>query len=65
MIVGVRLDGSREILGLKVVDRESEGFWPSIIDELKARGLKNVKLIIPDSHKGIRKAVIQAFSGAS
>jgi len=65
LIVGVRLDGTREILGLKVVDRESEGFWLSMFDDLKARGLENVKLIISDGHKGIRKAVIQAFSGAS
>ena len=39
LIAGVREDGYREILGIKVVDQEDEGFWLSLFEDLKDRGL--------------------------
>ena len=65
LIVGVRADGYREILGIKVADQEDEGFWLSLFEDLKNRGLVGTQLVISDGHKGIRNAVIQAFPGAS
>mgnify|MGYP003353297268 CR=1 FL=1 len=40
---GVNADGRRELLGLKVGDSESEGFWSQFIGSLKERGLTGVK----------------------
>jgi transposase-like protein len=65
IIVGVRADGYREILGLKVAEQEDEGFWLSLFEDLKDRGLTGTQLVISDGHKGIRNAVIRAFTGAS
>jgi len=65
IIVGVRADGYREILGIKVADQEDEGFWFSLFEDLKNRGLVGTQLVISDGHKGIRNAVIRAFPGAS
>jgi len=65
IIVGVRADGYREILGIKVADKEDEGFWLSLFEDLKNRGLVGTHLVISDGHKGIRNAVIRAFPGAS
>jgi len=65
LIVGIREDGYREILGIKVVDREDEGFWSSLFDDLQARELRGVQLVISDGHKGIQNAVIHKFPGAS
>ena len=65
IVAGVRKDGYREILGLKLVDSEGEGFWLELFEELKERGLKGVELVISDGHRGIRSAVEKAFIGAS
>ena len=47
--MGVNADGRRELLGLKVGDSESEGFWAEFISHLKERGLAGVKLVISDA----------------
>jgi putative transposase len=64
-VIGIREDGYREILGAVVADSEDESFWEGFFEGLKARGLKGVKLVISDGHKGIQAAVEKAFLGAS
>ena len=39
-------DGYREILGAKIADSESNGFWSGFSDELIDRGLRDVRLVI-------------------
>ena len=65
IITGIRDDGHREILGAKIADNESEGFWTGFFDELKDRGLNGVELVVSDGHKGIQAAVSSGFLGAS
>jgi len=65
IVTGIRDDGCREILGAKITDSESEGFWSGFFDELIDRGLKDVKLVVSDGHKGIQSAVQSKFLGAS
>jgi transposase-like protein len=62
---GVREDGYREILGATIADVEDDGFWSIFFEELKDRGLRGVKLVVSDGHKGIQKAVQESFLGAS
>lgn len=65
IVTGIHENGYREVLGAKVEDNEDEPAWERLFDELKARGLKGVKLVISDGHKGIQKAVEKSFLGAS
>ena len=65
IVTGIRNDGYREILGAKITDSESEGFWSGFFDELIDRGLKDVKLVVSDGHKGIQSAVSSRFLGAT
>jgi putative transposase len=62
---GIRQDGYREILSAAVADSEDESCWEDLFEGLKARGLRGVKLVISDGHKGIQKAVTECFLGAS
>jgi len=62
---GIRQDGYREILSADVADSEDESRWENLFEGLKARGLRGVKLVISDGHKGIQKAVKECFLGAS
>ena len=65
IITGIRDDGHREILGAKITDNESEGFWSGFFDELIDRGLNGVELIVSDGYKGIQSAIDSRFLGAS
>ena len=65
IVTGIRDDGYREILGARITDSEREGFWSGFFDELIDRGLKDVKLVVSDGHKGIQSAVQSKFLGAS
>ena len=55
--VGVNTEGQREVLGMKVGASEAEPFWTDFLRSLNRRGLRGVKLVISDSHEGIKAAV--------
>ncbi|MCC7564889.1 MAG: IS256 family transposase [Methanomicrobiaceae archaeon] len=65
VVAGVRQDGYREILGMRITECENEEFWAGMFEDLKARGLTGVQLVISDGHTGIQKAAETAFLGAS
>jgi transposase-like protein len=55
--VGANTDGRREVLGMQVGPSEAETFWTDFLRGLARRGLRGVKLVISDSHEGIKAAV--------
>ena len=61
--VGIDTTGRRNILHWCVADSESEDSWAQMFKDLKERGLKGLKLITSDAHKGIRKAIDRFFQG--
>lgn len=63
--VGINEDGYREIIGLRVVNSESQNTWSDFFESLKERGLKEVRLVTSDNHKGLVQAIHQHFQGAS
>jgi transposase-like protein len=65
VIVGVRTDGHREVLGARVADAEHELTWEGMFSDLKEQGLTKVDLIISDGHTGIQSAAGRMFPGSS
>jgi transposase-like protein len=63
--IGVDTDGYRTVIGTKIAESESESFWIDFFNELKDRGLRGIKLVISDGHRGIINAVEKSFSGSS
>jgi putative transposase len=59
--VGVNTDGRREVLGVATGPSEAEVFWKSFLRSLADRGLRGVKLVIADDHKGLRAAASKVF----
>jgi putative transposase len=55
--VAVNTDGQRQVLGMKVGASEAEPFWTDFLRSLTRRGLRGVKLVISDSHEGIKAAI--------
>jgi transposase-like protein len=60
--VAVNSDGRREILGIAVGPSEAETFWTGFLRSLADRGLRGVKLVIADDHKGLRAAASRVFN---
>jgi transposase-like protein len=59
--VGVNTDGRREVLGVATGPSEAEAFWKGFLRSLADRGLRGVKLVIADDHKGLRAAASKVF----
>ena len=64
-ISGIRSDGYREILGLRIGDTESYATWDEAFKWLKSRGLKGVMYVVSDQHAGIVEAARKQFQGAT
>jgi transposase-like protein len=60
--VGVNSHGRREVLGMEIGASEAETFWTAFLRKLTRRGLRGVKLVISDSHEGIKAAVSKVLS---
>ena len=54
--VAVNDQGRREILGMAIGASEAETFWTEFLRSLARRGLRGVKLVISDDHKGLKAA---------
>jgi transposase-like protein len=61
LAVGVNSDGRREVLGIATGASEAEPFWTAFLRSLADRGLRGVKLVIADDHKGLRAAAARVF----
>lgn len=59
--VAVNEDGKREVLGVHAGHSEAEVFWTEFLRSLADRGLRGVKLVIADDHKGLRAAARRVF----
>lgn len=65
IVSGIRSDGYREILGVRMGDTESFATWDETFRWLKSRGLKGVMFVISDDHGGLTEAVAKHFQGTS
>lgn len=63
--IGVRANGNREIIGVCVSPRESYETWKEFFNNLIDRGLKGVRFITSDQHKGLVKAADECFPESS
>ena len=59
--VGANTDGRREVLGVATGASEAEPFWKAFLRSLADRGLRGVKLVIADDHRGLRAAAAKVF----
>lgn len=63
VVMGYTEQGKREILDWRVGDSESEACWGKLFGDLKDRGLRGVKLLVSDAHRGIVSAMQRHFAG--
>ncbi|NLA83989.1 MAG: IS256 family transposase [Clostridiales bacterium] len=61
VVIGVNIEGMKDILGIWIGDSESSKFWLGVLNELKNRGVEDVLLFCVDGLTGIKEAIIAAF----
>jgi putative transposase len=59
--LGVRPDGTKEVLGLWIEQSEGAKFWLRVMAELKGRGVEDVLIAVVDGLKGFPEAAAAAF----
>lgn len=55
--LGVRPDGSKELLGFQVAPLESEACWWGFVSDLKQRGLGGMGVMVSDGQAGLVKSI--------
>ncbi len=63
--LGVRADGTKEILGLWLEQNEGAKFWLRVMNELRNRGVEDVLLAVVDGLKGFHEAILAVFPEAT
>ena len=63
--VAVNDQGRREVLGMAIGASEAETFWTGFLRSLTRRGLRGVKLVIADDHKGLKAAATRILGATA
>lgn len=60
--LGVRGDGTKEILGLWIETNEGAKFWLRVMNEMKNRGVEDILIAVVDGLKGFPEAINAVFA---
>lgn len=61
VILGISLEGKKEVLTIEVGQNESAKYWLSVLNSLKNRGVRDILIICADGLAGIKEAINTAF----
>lgn len=64
IVIGLKPDGIKEVLGFWIEKSESAAFWMSVLTDLKARGVEDILIACTDNLKGFTQAIIAVFPEA-
>lgn len=64
VVLGITMDGCKDILGIWIGEHESSKFWLSVLNDLKSRGVLDVYLFCVDGLKGFREAIAGVYPKA-
>ena len=63
-VIGVSLEGHKDVLSLSIGEAESASYWMSLLDELKARGVQDICIACVDGLSGFKQAIQAVFPHA-
>ena len=61
VVLGITMDGRKDILGVWIGEHESSKFWLNVLNELKSRGVMDVYLFCTDGLCGMMQAIEAVF----
>jgi transposase-like protein len=60
-VLGINLQGRKEVLGIWIGQSESASFWLSVCNDLRSRGVKDILVVAKDGLNGFSEAIRGAF----
>jgi putative transposase len=60
-VLGINLEGRKEILGIWLSENESASFWVTVCNELKNRGVEDILIACRDNLSGFSDAIETVF----
>jgi len=64
VVLGVNLEGLKDILGIWIGENESSKFWLGVLNELKHRGVEDVLIFSVDGLTGLKEAIEAVYPKA-
>jgi len=61
-VLGVDLEGKKEVLALRACAEEDKEGWLSVLQDMRTRGATQVDLLVTDGHDGLLAAVGELFA---
>ena len=61
VVLGINLEGKKEVLSLVIGENESSKYWLSVLNALKNRGVQDILILCSDGLTGIKDAITAAF----
>ena len=61
MVIGVDMDGIKDVLGMYIGEHESSKFWLTVLNELKNRGVDDILICCVDNLAGFTEAITACF----
>lgn len=62
--IGIRLDGTKEVLGMWIGGNESAKYWLGVLNEIKNRGVEDILIVSVDGLTGFADAIGAVFPKA-
>jgi len=60
-VLGINMDGKKEILGIWLSENESASFWATVVNEMKNRGVNDILIACHDNLTGLSTAINSVF----
>lgn len=64
IVLGVDLEGGKEVLGIWIGENESSKFWLGVMNDMKNRGVKDILVLCSDGLCGIKEAINASYPEA-
>jgi transposase-like protein len=64
IVLGVDMEGNKDVLGIWIGENESAKFWLSVLNDLKNRGVRDILIICSDGLSGLKEAINASFPEA-
>ena len=61
VVLGITMDGRKDILGVWIGENESSKFWLNVLNDLKSRGVLDVYLFCTDGLCGMMQAITAVY----
>ncbi|RUS45407.1 IS256 family transposase [Cohnella sp. AR92] len=61
MVIGIDLDGNKDVLGMWIGENESAKFWLAVLNDLKNRGVQDILITCVDNLSGFSQAIAACY----